>query len=128
VFAAEFLTPRDVIRDSLPTRLNFGVLEQLSADWGVSVHMLLRRSRDLERISDSTARRGYITLNTLPRRPLTLDDVPSEKPELLRNAIELLESVDVSLADIAHDVQMTTRHVRRLAGISLDEPKLSLVR
>lgn len=128
VFAAEFLTPRDVIRDSLPTRLNIGVLEQLSTDWGVSVHMLLRRSRDLERISDSTARRGYITLNSLPRRPLTLDDVPSEKPELLRNAIELLESVDVSLADIAHDVQMTPRHVRRLAGITLDEPKLSLVR
>jgi len=128
IFAAEFLTPRDVIRDTLPTRLNLGTLEQLSEEWGVSVQMLLRRSRDLERISDSTARRGYITLNTLPRRPLTLDDIPSEKPELLRNAIELLDTVGVSLVQIAHDVQMTPRHVRRLAGIDLAEPKLRLVR
>ncbi|MCT1479370.1 XRE family transcriptional regulator [Microbacterium sp. p3-SID336] len=128
VFAAEFLTPRDVIRDALPTRLNLGVLERLSEEWGVSVQMLLRRSRDLERISDSTVRRGYITLNTLPRRPLTLEDVPSEKPELLRNAIELLDTVGVSLVQVARDVQMTPRHVRRLAGIELDEPKLSLVR
>lgn len=128
VFAAEFLTPRDVSRDALPTRLNLGALEQLSDEWGVSVHMLLRRSRDLERISDSTARRGCITLSTLPRRPLTLDDVPSEKPELLRNAIELLDTVGVSLVQVAGDMQMTPRHVRRLAGIDLDEPKLSLVR
>ncbi|WP_172889116.1 helix-turn-helix domain-containing protein [Microbacterium sp. TPU 3598] len=127
-FAAEFLTPRDVIRDALPRRLNIGVLEQLSEEWGVSVQMLLRRSRDLERISDSTVRRGYITLNSLARRPLTLDDVPSERPELLRNAIELLGSVGVALADIAQDVQMTPRHVRRLAGIEVDEPRLSLVR
>ena len=96
--------------------------------WGVSVHMLLRRSRDLERISDSTARRGCITLHSLARQPLTLEDVPIEKPELLRNAIELLDSVGVSLARIADDVQMTPRHVRRLAGIDLAEPKLSLVR
>lgn len=128
MFAAEFLTPRDVIRESLPTRLNIGVLEELSEIWGVSVHMLLRRSRDLERISDSTARRGYITLHSLARQPLTLDDVPSEKPELLRNAIELLDTVGVSLARIAGDVQMTPRHVRQLAGIDLAEPKLSLVR
>lgn len=128
VFAAEFLTPRDVIRDALPTRLNLGTLERLSEEWGVSAQMLLRRSRDLERISDSTARRGYITLNTLPRRPPTLDDVPTEKPELLRNAIELLATVGISLVQIAQDVQMTPRHVRRLAGIDLNEPKLRLVR
>lgn len=128
VFASEFLTPRDVIRSALPTRLNLGALEQLSEEWGVSVHMLLRRSRDLERISDSTARRGYITLNTLARRPLTLDDVPSEKPELMRNAIELLDTVGISIAQIGQDIQMTPRQIRRLAGISSETPKLSLVR
>lgn len=128
LFAAEFLTPRDIIRGALPTKLNLGALEQLSEEWGVSVHMLLRRSRDLERISDSTARRGYITLNTLPRRALTLDDVPSEQPELLRNAVELLDTVGVSILDIAKDVQMSPRHVRRLVGMDLQEPKLSIVR
>lgn len=128
LFASEFLTPRDVIRDALPTRLNIGALEELSSLWGVSVKMLIRRSRDLERISESTARRGYITLNSLPRTPLTIDDFPGEKPELLRNAIELLATIDISLVDIAREVQMTPRHVRLLASIDLEEPKLSLVR
>lgn len=128
LFASEFLTPRDVIRDDLPTRLNIGALEELGSLWGVSVKMLIRRSRDLERISESTARRGYITLNLLPRTPLAIDDFPGEKPELLRNAIELLGTVDVSLVDVAREVQMTPRHVRRLASIDLEEPKLSLVR
>lgn len=128
LFASEFLTPRDVIREDLPTRMNIGTLEELSAMWGVSVKMLIRRSRDLERISESTARRGYITLSSLPRTPLPISDFPGEKPELLSNAIDLLNTVNVSLTDIARDVQMTPRHVRRLAGIDLEEPKLSLVR
>lgn len=128
LFAAEFLTPRDVIRDALPTRLNIGALEELSTFWGVSVNMLIRRSQDLERISESTARRGYITLNSLPRAPLRISDYPGEKPELLSNAIELLSTVDISVPQIARDVQMTPRHVRRLAGIDLEEPRLSLVR
>ncbi|WP_449407156.1 helix-turn-helix domain-containing protein [Microbacterium maritypicum] len=128
LFASEFLTPRDVIRDELPTRLNIGALEELSAIWGVSVKMLIRRSRALERISESTARRGYITLSSLPRAPLRIADYPGEKPELLRNAIELLSTIDVSISDIAREVQMTPRHIRRLAGIDAEEPKLSLVR
>lgn len=128
MFASEFLTPRDVIIGALPTRLNFGALEELSSTWGVSVKMLIRRSRDLERISDSTARRGYITLSSLPRTPMAINDFPGEKPELLRNAIELLGTVDISLVQIAREVQMTPRHVRRLASIDLEGPKLSLVR
>lgn len=128
LFASEFLTPRDVIRDELPTRMNLGALEELSAIWGVSVKMLIRRSRTLERISESTARRGYITLSALPRAPLRIADYPGEKPELLRNAIELLSTIDVSISDIAREVQMPPQHIRRLAGIDLEEPKLSLVR
>lgn len=128
LFASEFLTPRDVIRDQLPTRLSIGALEELSGVWGVSVKMLIRRSRDLERISESTARRGYITLSALPRTALSIADFPGERPELLSNAIELLGTVDVSVPQIARDVQMTPRHVRRLASIDLGEPKLSLVR
>ncbi|MFZ4893314.1 helix-turn-helix domain-containing protein [Plantibacter sp. Mn2098] len=127
MFAAEFLTPKKVIGEQLPRRLNFDKLEELSQWWGVSVHSLVYRSKELELISESTARRAYMTLSSLPRRPLPIRDFPGERPELLNNAIELLDTVDVTLTQIAADLQMTPKHVRRLADIDDPQPKLSLV-
>ena len=127
MFAAEFLTPRDVIRAQLPMRLNIGALQTLSETWGVSPEMLVYRSRDLERISESSARRAYITLRAVPRRPMPIAEFSGEKPELLRNAIQLLETVNVTLLDIAEALQMTPRQVRRLAGIDTERPRLTLV-
>ena len=128
MFAAELLTPNDVIRDQLPGRLNFDKLEEISQWWGVSVHSLVYRSKELELISESTARRAYMTLSSLPRRPLPIRDFPGERPELLKNAIELLDTVGVTLTQIAADLQMSPRHVRRLADIDDQQPKLTLVR
>lgn len=127
MFAAEFLTPREVIVSELPTRVNFNRYEEMSRRWGVSVASLLYRSRELDLISDSTARRAYITLNSLPRRPMPIRDYPGETPELLKSAIDLLDGAGVSLAQIAADLQMTPRHVRRLADIDDPQPKLTLV-
>lgn len=127
-FAAEFLTPRDVIGDELPRRLNFDRLEALSQKWGVSVNSLLYRLRELDIVSESTARRAYITLASIPRRPQSIWDFPTEQPELLKNAIELLDSVGITLVQVAVDLQMTPRRVRQLAGIDDPQPKLSLVR
>jgi Zn-dependent peptidase ImmA (M78 family)/transcriptional regulator with XRE-family HTH domain len=127
-FAAEFLTPRDVISDELPKRVNFNRLEELSEWWGVSVNSLLFRMRELELISESTGRRAYITLNSLPRRSKPIRDFPGEQPELLKNAIELLETVGVSVVDIASDLQFTPKRIRQLAGIDDPQPMLSLVK
>lgn len=128
MFASEFLTPKDVIREQLPRRIDFTRLEELSRWWGASVHSLVYRSKELELISESTARRAYMTLNGLPRHSESIWDYPGERPELLRNAIELLDGIDISLAQIAADLQMTPRHVRRLADIDDPRPKLTLVR
>lgn len=127
MFAAEFLTPRDIIRDQLPQRINFNRLEELSQWWGVSVHSLLYRSRELELISESTARRAYITLSSLPRRSQPIRDFEGERPELLKNAIELLDGVGVSLVKIANDLQLTPKRIRQLADIDSPQPKLSVV-
>lgn len=127
MFAAEFLTPRDVIVSELPTRVNFNRYEEMSRRWGVSVASLLYRSRELDLISESTARRAYITLNSLPRRPMPIRDYSGETPELLKSAVDLLDGAGVSLAQIAADLQITPRHVRRLADIDDPQPKLTLV-
>jgi Zn-dependent peptidase ImmA (M78 family) len=131
-FAAEFLTPRDVLIDQLPRRFNMTRLEELSQQWGASVHSLVFRSKELELISEATARRAYITLNNLAKtgamRAKPIWDFPGERPELLKNALELLEGAGVPLTQVASDLQMSPRRVRRLAGIEDREPKLQLVR
>lgn len=127
MFAAEFLTPRDVIARELPRRVNFNRYDEISRRWGVSVASLLYRSRELDLISESTARRAYITLNSLPRRSMPIRDYPGEMPELLKSAIELLDTAGVGQAQIAADLQMAPRHLRRLADIDDPRPKLTLV-
>ncbi len=128
MFAAEFLTPRDVIGKQLPRRINFTRLGELSQLWGVSVDSLLYRSKELEIVSESTQRRAYITLHSLPRRSQPIWNYPGERPELLKSAIELLNEVGASLAQIADDLQMTPQHIRRLADIDDPQPKLTLVK
>ncbi len=127
-FAAEFLTPDASIRLALPQRVNFDRLEQLSQHWGVSVHSLLYRMRELERVSDSAARRAYIALSSTPRRPQSIRDFPGEQPELLKQAIELLGDNGLPLHQIAADLQLPLRRVRQLAGIDDPKPRLSLVK
>lgn len=112
----------------LPHRVNFDRLEALSQLWGVSVSSLLYRMRELEVVSESTARRAYITLNSIPRRSQSIRDFPGEQPELLKNAIELLDGVHISLSRIAQDLQLPPQRVRQLAGIDDPKPRLSLVR
>lgn len=128
MFAAEFLTPRDVIGEQLPRRINFTRLEELSQLWGVSVDSLLYRSKELEIVSESTQRRAYVTLHGLPRRSQPIWDYRGERPELLKSAIELLDGAGVPLAQIADDLQMTPQHIRRLADIDDPQPKLTLVK
>ncbi len=128
MFAAEFLTPREAIRDQLPRRINFNRYEELSQLWGVSINSLIFRSRELDLISESTARRAYITLNGISRRAMPVHDYPGERPELLKTALELLDGAGVSLAQVAEDLQMTPRHIRRLADIDDPQPKLTLVK
>lgn len=127
MFAAEFLTPRDVIRDQLPRRINFNRYEELSQYWGVSINSLIYRSRELDLISESTARRAYITLNGISRRPMPVHDYKGERPELLKSALELLDGAGVPLTQVAADLAMTHRHIRRLADIDDPQPKLTLV-
>lgn len=128
MFAAEFLTPREVIRDQLPRRVNFNRYEEHSQLWGVSINSLIFRSRELDLISESTARRAYITLNGIARRPMPVQDYPGERPELLKSALELLDEAGVPLTKVAEDLQMTPRHIRRLADIDDPQPKLTLVK
>ena len=58
---------------------------------------------------------------------MPVHDYPGERPELLKSALELLDQAGVPLTQVAEDLQMTPRHIRRLADIDDPQPKLTLV-
>ncbi len=126
-FAAELLTPSQVMRDLLPTRVDFSRLYRLSDKWGVSVKSLVYRSRELGLISESTARRAYIRLAQAPpsERPIRLYD--GEVPSMLRSALELAESRGVTIVSLADDLKWKPRRVRELLGQDDPRPQLSIV-
>ncbi|TAM67791.1 MAG: ImmA/IrrE family metallo-endopeptidase [Microbacteriaceae bacterium] len=130
-FAAEFLTPREELARELPRRFNLARLQEIGQRWGVSVKSLVFRSKELELISEATARRAYLTLATLTRdgmmRAESIARYAGEVPDLLKNAVMLLESVGITVADIAKSLQWSPAHVRKIAGIEDPRPRLSLV-
>jgi Zn-dependent peptidase ImmA (M78 family) len=65
MFAAAFLMPQALIKNDLPSRLEWSVFRSLKEIWGVSVQALLRRAKDLDRMSEATYRRAMITLSRM---------------------------------------------------------------
>lgn len=128
-FAAEFLTPRDVLAEELPRRLDFPKLYRLSERWGVEVRSLVYRSQELGLISESTARRAYIRLNQTAqpeRRPIREFD--GEVPSMLSAAFDLATTRGVTVGTLAEQLRWKPRRVRELLGQEIDErPELRLV-
>lgn len=107
-FAAEFLTPRLIIQELLPQRMDFRKLHQLSEQWGVSVKSLIYRCKELGKISDATACRAYIRLNPLTSQGLIqkwpIAQFAGENPALLRKAVELAAENNVSIPSLAQSL------------------------
>ncbi|MEE1763559.1 helix-turn-helix domain-containing protein [Streptomyces sp. SP18BB07] len=131
-FAAEFLTPRNSILPVLPRRLDFAQLATLSRTWGVSVHSLVYRCRELGLISDSTASRAYQRLRGLRQQPgfspEPVSHFPGEQPIMLRSAFELADQdTGLTIRDLARELAWKPARVRELLGLPDTRPVLRLV-
>ncbi|MET7934506.1 ImmA/IrrE family metallo-endopeptidase [Streptomyces sp. NPDC005322] len=131
-FAAEFLTPQDSILPLLPKRMDLAKLAELRRVWGVSIHSLVYRCRELGLISDATASRTYQRLRALDGQPgftpEAVSNFSGEQPSLLRQAFELAgRETDLSAAKLAHELAWTTKRVRDLLGVQEQRPVLRLV-
>ncbi|MEU7942377.1 XRE family transcriptional regulator [Microbispora bryophytorum] len=131
LFAAEFLTPRDAIREDLPSRLDFVALDQVSKAWGVSVKSLVFRSRELGLLSDATARRAYQRLKQMENLGLITGDpvtnYPGEVPCLLSKAYALAETKGLTLVTLANELKWKLPRLRLLLGDADPRPALRLV-
>ena len=130
-FAAEFLTPRRSIAVELPHRVHFARLVELQVTWGISVKSLIRRSRELGLISESSATRAYQRLNGLRNEPGFRSEPVSgyagEQPVMLAKAFELAQKEGLSTAELATELAWSPARIRELLGGQDDRPTLRLV-
>ena len=127
-FAAEFLTPRAVLREELPQRLDFAKLYRISERWGVEVRSLIYRSQELGHISESTARRAYIRLNEAKQPTRSIRQYDGEVPSMLNAAFELAAGRGVTIGTLADQLKWKPARVRELLGQEVDpRPALRLV-
>ncbi|MET8520865.1 XRE family transcriptional regulator [Nocardioides sp. NPDC004968] len=124
-FAAEFLTPRAVLREELPQRLDFAKLYRISERWGVEVRSLIYRSQELGHISESTARRAYIRLNEAKQPPRSIRQYDGEVPSMLNAAFELAAGRGVTVGTLADQLKWKPARVRELLGQE-DDPRPAL--
>jgi Zn-dependent peptidase ImmA (M78 family)/transcriptional regulator with XRE-family HTH domain len=131
-FAAEFLTPRDSIAPELPSRADLHKLSALREVWGVSVHSLVYRCRELGLLSDSSASRAYIRLRGLDNapgfgKPEPLANFPGEQPALLAKGFSLACDHGLTISELAAELAWDITEVRKILGGEHDRPVLRLV-
>lgn len=131
-FAAEFLTPQASILPLLPRRMDLTYLAGLRRTWGVSVHSLVYRCRELGLISDATASRTYQRLRALDGQPgfapEPVSSYTGEQPTLLAQAFDLaVQETGLSMRELAQELAWTPARVRELLGMPDTRPVLRLV-
>lgn len=132
-FAAEFLTPGEVVRPDLPPRMDLKALGYLGKKWGVSVDSLVYRCREVGTVSDPAYRRAYQRLNQLRRlglfAPETVAGYPGEVPILIHRAFEMAESNGLTMTALARELAWPLPRLRLLLGDAEGDsrPQLRLV-
>jgi len=132
-FAAEFLTPGEMVRPALPSRMDLRVLEELGKEWGVSVDSLVYRCREVGTVSDPAYRRAYLRLNQLRRLGLfpsePVDRYPGEVPVLISRAFAMAGENGLTLTALARELTWPLPRLRLLLGDSEGDsrPQLRLV-
>lgn len=130
-FAAEFLTPEDSIAPELPQRVDFARLLTLQRAWGVSIKSLIRRSRELGLISESSATRAYQRLNVVRDQPGYRGEPVirylGEQPAMLSQAFDVALSEGLTMAKLTEELKWHAPRVRRFLGTVDQRPNLQLV-
>jgi len=130
-FAAELLTPREVIVPELPTRIDLQALDRLSSAWGVSVQSLIYRCREVGSISEATYRRAFQRLAQLRKvglfRSEPITGYPGEVPALLTSAFELASTHGLTIGELADELHCKPRRIRLLLGQTDQRPELRMV-
>ncbi len=128
-FAAAFLMPRAEIVDALPRdRVDWTQLVTLKRQWGVAMQALLYRARTLGTLDASAYENAMKTMSRRGWRKREPGYLGSpERPRLLSKAIEALERVDVTFAEIAQTVRLSEATLKTILGAEADQATTKVV-
>ena len=112
-FAAAFLLPRESFGQECPHRLNWSHFYELKRRWRVSVQALIRRAKDLGRITEASYRRAFVHLNKTGERLKERDEPPAEQPQILAKAVALASN-RIPIEQIASDSGLGDTNFRSL--------------
>lgn len=91
-FASAFLLPANSFSREAPTRLDWKLIMELKQRWRVSQAAIVRRSRDLGRISDASYRRAFVHLSASGQRRAERGEPRRETPCLITRALDAISS------------------------------------
>jgi Zn-dependent peptidase ImmA (M78 family)/transcriptional regulator with XRE-family HTH domain len=119
-FASCFLMPAASIARELPTSVDIDRLLMLKARWRVSLQALIRRARDVGRLTDSQYRSGMTRLSVRGWRAREPGDAgPIEEPMLVEAAVEQLDrEKGLSVRDLASAIGLGTEDTIALYATS----------
>jgi Zn-dependent peptidase ImmA (M78 family)/transcriptional regulator with XRE-family HTH domain len=120
-FASAFLFPQKSFADEVFLLSNgLQLLVTLKQRWKLSIAMMIKRAANLElitRTEEQTLWKQYLQRNWKKREPLD-NELPIEKPRLLKNAIELLVEEKVATSsDIVSWVNLHPSETEDLTGL-----------
>lgn len=102
-FASAFLLPRGAFIKEFPKRAYFdwSAIYDMKLKWGVAVSAIIRRAYDLSLIDAAAYRRAHIHLskNGQMKHERYDDQIALEEPELLYNAVNLIQDNAPSLLE-----------------------------
>lgn len=90
-FASSFLMPEERYAPDSPRKWHLGMFLEIKQKWHVSLQAVLRRSRDLGLVSDSSYRWGMVDISKRGFRQKEPGEFPLGQPTLLARAVELVK-------------------------------------
>lgn len=114
-FAGEFLMPAHEIRPHFSWKTHLPELAQLKLHWRVSMAALLRRGKDLERISETHATRLWKIMSKAGyRRGGEPNEPPKEEPTMLRELLRVhVEDLGYAEEELAMSLALDLEDLRR---------------
>lgn len=121
-FAGAFLMPAAGIEHELPrTARDVRALLELKQKWGASIAAILRRSRDLGRMSPDDYVNAMKAISARGWRRDEPGNVSPEEPVLLRRAVEVAEAEGVDVDELARTASLRPDFVASLVRNSTDQ-------
>lgn len=113
-FAAELLLPEAVMRAEITAPVTLSSLAPLKPKWRVSIQALIRRSFDLQLISERQYRYLFEQLSARGMRRDEGVPIATELPRGLRKMVEVLYGLDVSADELAKAMRLPVSITRNI--------------